>query len=318
MKTLRFAFCFDSAYALPAAVAFHSLLSCAKTPGVRYELNVVAAGLGAREREMLERTVAKFPQGSLVFLAPPPLPGELLGKAAAQTHYSDALFHKLMLPRLFAPEGRVVALDVDTVYLGDVARLHDAAFDPRACIAGAREPMYFGWRGEGPLAGKARRPTRYFREYSAAERARMSLNAGIVVYDLAAIHAAGAVRRWVDFALANVDRLLLPEQDVFNLALDAPPAPLGWDACRYAPDPAPPGDCVQMHYTTKVKPWLDPGCNHADLWFAALAGAGLVEEWRRLFAAASRQMYRERYAKNLFSLPLGRITLTLRKYRKRT
>ncbi len=318
MRNLRFAFCFDDAYALPAAVSLHSLMSHAVSPDVRYELNVVADGLGDDAKAMLRRAVAPFPQASLVFRSPPPLPGALCGTAARKSHYSDALFHKLLLPGLFGAEGRVVALDVDTVYCGDAARLHDAEF--RGCLAGAREPMYFGWRGEGPLAGKAKKVRRYFREYSAAERARMTLNAGIIVYDLAEIAASGAVGKWVDFALRNVRRLLLPEQDVFNLALDAPPAPLDWDVCAYAPIApriSPESPPLQIHYTTKVKPWLDPGCNLADRWFEALASAGLVEEWRRLFAAASRGMYRDSRAKRLFSFEAGRLRLSLVKYGKR-
>lgn len=318
MRKLAFAFCFDRAYALPAAVSIHSLLAHAATPDAVYELNVIAGDLGDEEVAMLQRVVAPFRQAKLVFREPPALPESLCGTAAKKSHYSDALFHKLMLPRLFDPSGRVVALDVDTVYCGDVARLHDVDF--KGCLAGAREPMYFGWRGEGPLAGKAKKVRRYFSEYSEAERRRMNLNAGMIVYDLAEIAACGAVDKWVAFALANVRRLLLPEQDVFNLALDEPPAPLDWDVCAYAPLVADPvavaPSTVQIHYTTKIKPWLDPTCNCAALWFAALAEAGLVENWRRLFADASVQMYREKYAKRLFALNLGRLRLSLVKFRK--
>lgn len=316
MRRLKFAFCFDRSYALPAAVSLHSLLSRAQSPDTLYELNVVADDLGEDEEALLRRVVAAFPQAVLIFRKPPELPVSLRGAAARKSHYSDALFHKLMLPQLFAPEGRLVALDVDTVYLGDVAALHGIGFD--GCVAGAREPLYWGWRGEGPVGPAGKGTRHYERKYSEAERKRMTLNAGIIVYDLAKIAACGAVGKWVDFALANVHRLMLPEQDVFNLALDEPPAALPWDVCIYAPlsnelpSPAP----IQIHYTTKVKPWLDPSCNHAGEWFAALAAAGLVEEWRKYFAAASRPMYREKYAKRLMELDFGRIRFALLKFRK--
>jgi len=312
-RTVRLAFCFDRGYVLPAAVSLHSLLSHARSPETVYELNVVAPDLDDAARALLTRVTAAFAQARLVFRTPPPLPPEVARAVDGRSHYSAALYYKLLLPALFPEDGRVAALDVDTVYTGDVAAVWDAPVEPGACLAGAREPLYYGWRGEGPLAGRARRVARYFRDYTPDERGRMRLNAGLIVYDLEAVRRAGAVARWLDFARANRRRLVLPEQDVFNLALDRPPSELPWDVCAYAPltDDVP---SVQLHYTTKVKPWDDPGCRRADAWFAALVSAGLVEDWRRFFVERLRGLYRERYAKTLVNLRAGRLNLKLLKY----
>ncbi len=316
-RVLRFAFCFDRAYALPAAVSLHSLMAHATRRDALYELNIVAGDLDDASRRLLERATGGFANARLVYREPPALPAQLRGLAARKSHYSDALFSKLLLPRIFGDEGRVVALDVDTVYCADAARFHDFPF--AGCVGGAPEPMYFGWRGEGPLAGRAKKVRRYFREYSPEERRRMTLNAGVIIYDLGKIAACGAVGKWVEFALANARRLLLPEQDVFNLALDAPPEVLPWGVCRYAPlatDAPPSSDAVQLHYTTKIKPWFDPTCRLADCWFAALASAGLVEDWQKWYAFAARDIYRAHWAKTLFAVSCGRLRFILKRAAK--
>ena len=147
----------------------------------------------------------------------------------------------------------------------------------------------------------------------------MRLNAGFLVYDLETIRRHGATAKWTRFATDNRKRLVLPEQDVFNLALDTPPSVLPWNTCRYAPLSGAAADggeegFIQLHYTTRVKPWDDPGCRCADAWFAALQSAGLTEEWRRMFAERTRGLYRDRYAKTLVDLRAGRLRMKLLKY----
>ena len=317
MRHLTLAFCFDDGYALPAAVSFYSLLTHAKSPDTVYDLNVVSDRLGDSTRTLLSRIVSHFPQATLSFCKPPPLPHVLCEAVGKKSHYSPALFHKLSLPEMFPNETRLVSLDVDTLYVGDVARLWDIPVGD-ALLSAAPEPLYFGWRGEGPKAKKARKVRKYWRLYTEEERRRMTMNAGLIIFNLERIRECGAVKQWIRFAVENAYRLVLPEQDVFNLATEHPPATIDWDVVAYAPsaDDLAVNNAVQVHYTSRVKPWSDPGCRLASLWYAVLEEAKLVEEWRKMFSVATYERMREAYARRLISCKIGRFSLSLLKLPK--
>lgn len=174
----------------------------------------------------------------------------------------------------------------------------------------------------------------YLKSFTAAERDKLRIGAGMLVYNLKKLRAAGRSKEWLDFAVRNAARAILPEQEVFGLvrgdlikvlplrfmavAEHAPrydamtaaerAANPAWDEMYRAP--------VQLHYASRIKPWKYLGSARAELWFAALARAGLVEEWRRWYADFSAPMVAESLAKRIFDVRLGRFRAVLSKCRK--
>lgn len=332
--TLPIVHCFDRNYVLPAAVCFRSLLEHARTPGVAYAIYVIGRDLREADRELLEMVVKPFPNARLVFAPPPPLP-DFSRAFPKKSHFSADLFYKLVLPEAFPELDKAVVADVDVVYQDDVAQIWPLLADEEPYeLAGIWDLGYAAAHGTGLFPTGRPLVQHYLKSFTAAERDKLRIGAGMLVYNLKKLRAAGRSKEWLDFAVRNAARAILPEQEVFGLvrgdlikvlplrfmavAEHAPrydamtaaerAANPAWDEMYRAP--------VQLHYASRIKPWKYPGSARAELWFAALARAGLVEEWRRWYADFSAPMVAESLAKRIFDVRLGRFRAVLSKCRK--
>ncbi len=318
--TIPIVHCFDHNYVLPAAVAFQTLLENAKTPNASYELYVIGSGITDADKALLSKVVAKFPNGRLTFREPPknPVPE---GGISKKGHYSADLYYKLMLPDLFLELDKAIVADVDVVYEDDIAKaLELFEADGKALVGGVWDLGYAAYHKAGLFPTGKPLIKRYLRKYSPSEVDALRIGAGLLVYDMRRLREDGMAREWMNFAVKNSYRAILPEQEAINLVCgdklmmlplnfmaiaehaaafdemteDERRRNSAWNEMYARP--------VQMHYASATKPWKDPGSSRADLWFAACARAGLIEEWRAWYAKYSRPIVELMEAKRLLSI----------------
>ena len=332
--TLPIVNCFDHNYVLPAAVCFRSLLEHARTPDVEYAIYVIGRDLTDADRELLAKVVKPFPNARLVFAPPPPLP-DFSRAFPKKSHFSADLFYKLVLPETLPELDKAVVADVDCVYQDDIAQIWPLLTDDEPYeLAGIWDIGYAAVHGTGLFPTGRPLIRHYVKLFTAEERDKLRIGAGMLVYNLKKLRSARRSKEWLDFAVRNAERAILPEQEVFGLVRgdlikvlplrfmavakyaprydamgpDERVANPAWDAMYAAP--------VQMHYSTKVKPWKFPGSARAELWFAALARAGLVERWRRWYAEYARPLEETQMAHKVFDIRFGRFCLSLAKRRR--
>lgn len=303
--TIPIIHCFDHNYVLPAAVCFRTMLEHAVTEDAVYDIRVIGSGLTDDDRALLSGIVAAFPQARIEFRDPPPnpVPPQAIPKKG---HYSSDLYYKLMVPDLYPELDRAVLADVDAIWEDDVAKVFAAFPEGTGClVAGAWDPGYAAAHGQGLFPTGRPLIRGYLRKFSAEEIDLLRLSAGLMVYDMAGLRREGFPRKWIDFAVANWRRAILPEQESINIVAAGRTAvlPQGfmadashaeeYDAMSAGMRKANPAwdemyaHPVMLHYASKDKPWRDPGVARADRWFAACARGGLLEEWRRYYANCS-------------------------------
>lgn len=314
--TISVVHCFDHNYVLPAAVAFHSLLEHARTPDAVYDLQVLGSGFTDADRKLLGEVVAKFPQVKLTFRTPPanPIPADALPKTS---HYSLDLYYKLLVPEIYPELDRAILADVDVIWEDDIAKVWQySTLNPQSTtlIWGAWDPGYAAYHREGLFPTGRPLIRKYARKFDAEELDKLRISAGLMVFDLAGLRREGMCKRWIDFALANLPRAILPEQEPINIVTNDRIATLPHnfmaDAGSFGHErwEAVFGNPIMLHYASREKPWKFPGTQLADRWFAVLAKAGLVEEWRRFYAEWSRPMVTFQLAKKPvdFGFSIGR------------
>lgn len=308
MKDLNIAMCFDHNYVLPAAVSIYSLLEHAKRPGVRYCISAVGADFTDQDRALLSSVVGKFENARLAFETPPEL-GFDVATVLKGSHFSAALFFKMLLPRLFPDCDRLLVLDADTVYNDDVAVLCD---EVAGCddfyLAGAWDQCYARWHCKGLIPDGRVVMSNYSVHWTEDEREKLIVNAGLMVLNCRKIVADGIVDKWIEMTKRDFGRLTLPEQEVMNFVCDERVLPLSWRSMAYAhfyPEYYKMSDSerqanpvwiemfenpVQIHFTDRNKPWQYPALPMAGLWFDACIRAGLFDEWRKWYGQYSRPM----------------------------
>jgi lipopolysaccharide biosynthesis glycosyltransferase len=318
MTVVPIVHCFDGNYVVPAAVAFHSLLSHAKSPDTLYVLHVIGRDLSDDDRTVLQNVVGQFHNAKLVFHSPPHLGFELKTKG----NLSVDVFYKLAVPDLIDDDVALIA-DVDVVYEGDVADLyHEIRGEDDFWLCGTADVGYAAWRGEGILrdVGELKFFKRYLKRMNAENRSKLIMGAGFFAMNLKRCRADGATEKWFAYAVENIDRLLLLEQDVLNIcswskikivssrymaiAAYMPryekmtneercknPA---WDDMYANP--------VQIHYTSGVKPWKYPASPMAGKWFDACVSAKMLHRWREWHGKLMSQQTRFSLSRKIINL----------------
>lgn len=329
MTVIPIVHCFDGNYVLPAAVAFYSLLSHAKSPDTRYVLHVIGRNLSNEDRDVLQNVVGQFHNAELVFHSPPNLGFDL----QISGNLSIDVFYKMAAPNLIDDDVALIA-DVDVVYEGDVADLyHEIRAEDDFWLCGTADVGYAAWRGEGILknAGELKFFKRYFKRVNAENRSKLIMGAGFFAMNLKRCRADGAAEKWFAYAVENIDRLLLLEQDVFNICswpkikivssrymaiaaywpdyeklseaakMDNP----AWDEMYANP--------VQIHFATGIKPWRYPDSPLAEKWFDACVAAGMLHRWRIWFGKLTEKQTRFMLARKVIdrAFSIGRRTFRI-------
>ena len=318
MTVVPIVHCFDGNYVVPAAVAFHSLLSHAKSPDTLYVLHVIGRGLSSRDRELLQGIVDRFQNGKIIFHEPPKMDSSL----TVSGNFSVDVFCKMSVPDIIDDDVALIA-DVDVVYEGDVAELyHEMNAEEDYWLCGTADIGYAAWRGAGILkeSGELKFFKRYFRFVDGEDRKKLVMGVGFFAMNLKRCREEGAAEKWFSYAKANVKKLLLPEQDVMNIcswpkikivssrymsiAAYMPryekmtneercknPA---WDDMYANP--------VQIHYASGVKPWKYPASPMAGKWFDACVSAGMLHRWREWHGKLMSQQTRFSLSRKIINL----------------
>jgi len=317
--------CFDHNYVLPAGVAFRSLLAHARHADVMYVLYVIGSGLTDDDKALLDGIVGKFENARLEFLPPPELPLPKLKRG----NFSRDMFYKMLVPDLLPQYDTVLVSDVDVVYAGDVADLYfELDGDENYYVCGTADVGYASWRGHGILKdmGAPKFFRRYFKKMSQAERDRLVMGVGFFAMNARLCRRDGMGRKWMDFAIGNFSRLLLPEQDIINICCHPKiklvgsrymaiagfePAYRSLTAEERAANPAWNemfANPVQIHYASGIKPWKYPQSACSKQWFEACLDAGLFDRWRDWYARFMQPYTQMTMGKKLVdcAIPLGR------------
>lgn len=277
--------CFDDRYAMPAGVAFLSMLEHADRVR-RYRLVVIGEGIRETNRAKLQEIVSRFPNATLEFVSPEIDLGEEFGKLGAQGHYSKDVLYKLLVPKMFPQWRYAIVTDVDCVYRGDVSE----AFD-RFVSAGDFHLGGISYEGR-PLRRALSALDPYAARFDERERERLRhcIGGGFLVYDLERMRKDGMTERMLAYLRENCGRLLQAEQDVLNLTegLRIFHLPVRTMVCSYLYDwldaderPAWAEELaspVQLHYATRTKPWNAPTCAKAEAWWECLARTPFFNE----------------------------------------
>lgn len=325
MTVVPIVHCFDHNYVLPAGVAFQSLLSHARREGVEYALYVIGSGLDDGDKALLAGIVGKFKNARLEFLPAPTLPLPDVKRG----NFSRDMFYKMLVPELLMQYDTVLISDVDVVYSGDVADLYfELSGDEDFYVCGTEDVGYASWRRRGILkdSGAHKFFRRYFKQMSQEERDRLIMGVGFFAMNLRLCRQDGMSKKWMDFAIGNFGRLLLPEQDVINICCHPKIKLVGsrymaiagfepdyrrltdaeraanpaWDEMFLNP--------VQIHYASGIKPWKYPQCPYSRPWFESCLAAGLFDRWREWYARFMQPYTQMALGKRLVdcAVPLGR------------
>jgi lipopolysaccharide biosynthesis glycosyltransferase len=318
MTIIPIVHCFDNNYVIPAAVAFHSLLSPAKSADTLYVLHVIGRGLSEEDRELLRSIVDRFQNAQIVFHEPPDMGIEL----ATNSVFSVDVFSKMAVPDILTDDVALIA-DVDVVYDGDVADFyHELKADDDYWLCGTADIGYSAWRGKGILrdTGELKFFRRYSKFMSKQEREKLLIGVGFFAMNLKRCREDGAVEKWMAFAKKNIKRVLLPEQDVFNIcswpkikivssrymaiaaympryekmtAVERGENP-AWDDMYANP--------VQIHYASGIKPWKYPASPMAGKWFDACVTAGMLHQWRAWYGKLMTDLTRFSLSRKIIDL----------------
>lgn len=285
--------CFDNNYAMPAGVAFLSLLECADK-SCDYRLYVLHTDITAENQRRLHEIVKRFPGASLEFVNMENRFEDLFSRTGTKGHFSKEMYYKFLAPTVFPQYDKIIIADVDVVYRDDVSR-EFLSFD-------VDEPYYLAGQRGMVLRGTWLEEFygHYEEKFTPEEREKLVTCAGYWIFNLKRMREHSVEKAFIDFAFRHAGRLIQPEQDVVNIVCfpDIRQLPVNTVVCSYAYDllrtdadgkrdlfysaeelrfalehP------VQLHYAAAGKPWNDPSMTGAELWFQYLARTPFLREY---------------------------------------
>jgi lipopolysaccharide biosynthesis glycosyltransferase len=287
--TIPIMFCFDNEYAIPAAVAFRSLLENA-SKDFFYRLFVAHTDVSLENQAKLREVATDFSENaSLEFFYMQNRLEDLWKKIKTQGHYSKETFYKLLAPSLFPQYEKVIISDVDVVFLGDVSASYfsfDAIEDIYVAGVGAVGKILYIW-------------DLYKTHFSQEEIRKMVINGAYMVFNLDKMRRDNVEASFLHRAESDCLRMLQVEQDVINLCCYPKIRflPLKNCVCNYVYDLYKTDEDfdndktfsrqelkeamqnpILLHYPGMKKPWKDIDCTEAHEWVKYLAKTPFCEE----------------------------------------
>ena len=300
---------FDNRYALPAAVAFKSLLDKA-CRDYEYRIIVLENDVTEENKRRLGEVVGRYPNATLEFVSPKNDYDTVFQGVRNKAHFSKEIIYKLSIPDLFPDLHYAIISDVDCIYLDDISLVY----------------CEFVEKGKGNLLGgitSARRPLRkmeafnsgYEKDFSEAEQRALQwgVGAGFMVYDLDEMRKFGFAEKAMRYFAENAHRLIQPEQDVINLVgegrihyfSERAMVTIAFYVLSDDDEKARMREAlehpIQLHYSSATKPWNFPVSPKAHLWWEICAQTPFFyEAIGRLLPKGFKEISRW----SLFGLPL--------------
>lgn len=293
-KIIPMMFCFDENYAIPAAVAFYSLLDqhqkiCIEQDIV-FRLYVVHSNIPSKIQEKLQKTIAAFKFASLEFIRDNTTFNHLWQNMEAKKHFAQEMFFKLVTPSLFPQYDKLIISDVDAVFVGNIIEGFDN-FDPNeeywigGVVSNTPQDFY-------PIPNKGYRSGYLAFSPEDQRKIQHGIDAAYILVNL---------KKWREHDVENLaiknlfkyaQNLVLPEQDI--LALTCYPyikkismqyalwhgswELLGDDFSKLKPNVYSQDEIkqaskapIQIHYACGAKPWNTPSEPKSEIWFYYLA-----------------------------------------------
>ena len=305
-------FCFDNEYAIPAAVAFRSLLDNA-SKDFSYKLFVAHTDISPKNQAKLREVEICFRGNVLVeFLQMQHRFEDLWKKTKTKGHYSKEALYKLLAPSLFPQYDKIIVSDVDVVFLGDLSPSY-FAFDSTEDIYVAGVP------GVGKILNIL---DSYKNDFSQEEINKMVINAAYMVFNLDKMRKDSLQDSFLKCVETDHLRLLQLEQDVINLCCypKIKFLPLKNVMCNYVYDLYKTDEDfdndktfsrlelekamenpILLHYPGVKKPWKDIDCTKAHEWVRYLAKTPFCKEVC-LRSSAHRDLIASETSKRSWSL----------------
>lgn len=295
MKTtiIPLMFCLDNNYAIPAGVAFYSLLEHAHTDYV-YKLYVLHSDISVYNQNILQETVAMFANAELECIDMKNKFSDLFEQTNRKGHYSKEMFYKFVAPSLFPQYNKIIISDVDVVFKSDISSTFFEIYE--------NDDVYFAAH-KGPVL-KGSFLERFFENYSnnwdKTDISKLYYNACYMVFNLKKMRLDNIEQQCIDFAIANTHRIRQPEQDTLNYICypKIKELPLETVVCTYVYDLYTSAEDfkndlyytkdelhyafahpVQLHYASAIKPWKNPACTKAEDWFVTLAKTPFLKDY---------------------------------------
>lgn len=231
MKKIPIFFTFDDAYAVPAAVAFYSLLNKAKD-GVFYEMHVLHSDITQESQAMLRAVVSRFQNASLTFRNTDGFLRQEWEKGNFDGHQQKDCFSLDVIVRCFAARffpqyDKIVYSDVDIVVQDDISDLFDVDLTDKYLAAFLDPVLKYGTKEIGHLSP----------EY--VEKLKDSyFCGGILVMNLQKIRQDNLEEKMITVIRDDTIVKKFPDQDVLNIVCENKVAyiPLNYAAVTYLPE----------------------------------------------------------------------------------
>lgn len=247
-------FATDDAYAPYAGVAIQSLIDHADSSKL-YSVNILHTHLSEDNSTGLLELARDNVGINLIDVSA--LVSEW--KIYSTAHYSEAMFYRIAIPRLFSNRSKVLYLDCDILIYDDVSKLFE--FDLGASVVGAVRNICNQSRSRYVETVLGVDDDEYF-------------NSGVILFNIESFISNCIEQRCCDL-LSAYRRLDCPDQDILNLACMGLVTylPIRWNvAWQHAIGPIQKyydetilkqfssalEDIGILHYTTAVKPWNTP------------------------------------------------------------
>lgn len=269
--------CFDNNYVIPAGVAFYSMLENADR-SYDYKLYVLHSGITKENQELLLKTVNKFPNATLEFVDMNNKFDDLFKKTNSKGHFSKEMYYKFLAPSIFKQYEKIIISDVDVVYFSDISQ----AFESLSI-----EEDYYIYGADNCKVHNIEFKKQTCKNYTQEEIDSLLTKAGFWVYNLKKMRQDNLEEKFVNYALKNTHRLVLPEQDTVNI-ICYPKIKIMPDnmlvcahECKKDISKQELKNIIQFHYAMAQKPWKN-NCLHANLWFEYLLKTPLFEAYMEI------------------------------------
>ena len=279
MKKIPIFFTFDDAYAVPAAVAFYSLLNKAKD-GVFYEMHVLHSDVTQESQAMLRAVVSRFQNASLTFrntdgfLRQEWEKGNFAGHQRRSQFTLDAVM-RCFAARFFPQYDKIIYSDVDIVVQDDISGLFDVDLTDKY-VASFLHPFI-----KSNAQELSHLPSAYYEKLKDTY-----FGGGIWVMNLEKIRQDDLEGKMLEIIKDDSIRKRWPDQDIMNIACENKVAyiPLNYVAFPYLLDYLQKPDFVS-HYSRDEL--FDSIINPKILHFAAFkpwnTEGPYWEEWWAIF-----------------------------------
>lgn len=248
-----------------------------------YDVFIFDGGISEQNKLMLKNMLKHYSHVSINYLNPSNLFSGL--HLPVHMHFSKDIYYRLYIPEVFKAFEKIIYIDGDTIVKGDLSKLLEVDMGG-AHIAAVKDCVMAGFRKfqtpSLPFTG-ALEAEAYLTQYLGMKDVSAYFQSGLIVFN---IEKSGSHVSKIKKILEAGKRYWFPDQDILNLVyegkvhfldarwnvfhgngdlktfFDRLPAGIRDDFFKSRQDP------FVIHYAGEKKPWLVPGIDFAEEFWA--------------------------------------------------